>query len=182
MQIKDKIALNKMKRKLIDKSNKLTLTTNEWFDYIDKYLAVTVDDIRKLKERESVSLLFIDRNFLDVLSNCINDIEEELFIHDKFYAGKYTRLSSNSLKGKFSYEGSLKGTVDEDFEFHVLIDEARMWFPLKDDYTVMDFALPGVKEWIGIHSSKLEGSRKIGWRGVCIRYSDVSKIPLLFIE
>ena len=169
-----------MKRKLIDRSNKLTLTTDHWFDYIDKYLAITVDDIRNLKEGESESLLFIDRNFLDVLSNGINDIEEDLFIHDKFYAGKYTRLSSNSLKGKFEYDGCLKGRVDENFEFDVLIDEVEMWFPLQDDHTMNDIC--DVKEWIGIHSSRLEGTRKIGWRGVCVRYNDVSKIPLLFIE
>jgi hypothetical protein len=169
-----------MKRKLIDKSNKLTLTTNEWFDYVEKYLSVTVDNIRKLKEGESERLLFIDRNFLDVLSNGINDIEEELFIHDKFYAGKYTRLSSNSLKGKFEYDGCLKGEIQDNFEFHVLIDEVEMWFPLQDDHTINDIC--DIKKWIGIHSDDLVGSRKIGWRGVCIRYSDVSKIPLLFIE
>jgi hypothetical protein len=171
-----------MKRKLIDKSNKLTLEVDEWFDYVEKYLSITVDDIRSLKEGQSESFLFIDRNFLDVLSRGINDIEEELFIYDKFYSGKYTRKNKDSLKGTFEYGGKLKGDVNENFEFHVMIEEAKMWYPLHNDYTLTDICLPGVKEYIGIHSSKLEGSRKIGWRGVCVRYSDVNKILLLLIN
>jgi len=170
-----------MKRKLIDKSNKLTLEVDEWFDYVEKYLAITVDDIRSLKEGQSESFLFIDRNFLDVLSRGINDIEEELFIYDKFYCGKYTRKSMDSLKGKFEYGGKLKDVV-EDFEFHVKIEEAKMWYPLHNDYTLTDICLPRAKDYIGIHSSKLKGSRKIGWRGFCVRYSDVNKIPLLLIN
>jgi hypothetical protein len=55
-----------MKRKLIDKNHKLTLEVDEWFDYVEKYLSITVDDIRSLKEGQSESFLFIDRNFLDV--------------------------------------------------------------------------------------------------------------------
>ena len=56
-----------MKRKLIDKAHKLVLNVDKWYDYVEKYLAITVDDIRKIKGSER--FLFIDRNFLD-FSNC----------------------------------------------------------------------------------------------------------------
>jgi hypothetical protein len=195
--------------------NKQQLEVDDWFRYVEKELAITVDTIRKIIPGNSECFLFIDRNFLDVLLPGVNDIEDKLFNHDKFYAGRYTKgNNSESLKGTFLFDGCLKGTVEEKFEFDVLVDLTQgkykkleeiltsefgegkvksMWLPLVNDLVCED-VFPSwdsdeessetskTSKVESVHCSMLDGSTKIGWRGFCVKYEDVPKIPNLFIK
>ena len=165
---------------------KLALKLDDWCEYIRKYLCLTVKDIRELKVGESIKMLFIDRNFLDIINNYTekHNIKGEIDIENivdsgLLYTVEYTRKNDDSLKGHTQFYGMIE-TTSENFEFDILFEDVGMWLPLYNDYIITDYIRDdNVKKLIGIKSNNLEDNKLIGWRGEAIAIKNIKKIPIL---
>ena len=158
------------------------LSVDEWFTAVKNEYGLTIEDIRRLQPNESMEVLFIDRNFMDTLEsepNGLVDVAEHVRKR-RGYFGKYTRISSDSLKGKFKWY-TLHNRVDDDFEWDVFVQEMKMYLPTHNDQVVWA-GPPTFERRVVSQVDELPSDTLVGWRGCSVRLEDVPKLPLMLLN
>jgi len=147
----------------IDSTYKLKLSFDDWVEYVEQYLALTLTDIKQFTSPQNIVFLHYD------FEDDITDFENELFNKKSLFAGEFIPSSSCWSKGTFR---------GEEINFEVQLDD--LWFPTKNGKTVLgtitDLSL--VIPYLNLDLNKLEG--RVGYKGCyCIKYEDVKKLPIL---
>ncbi len=154
----------------------------EWITQATKF-ALTLDDALKLDE--PLHVIFIDRNFLDVLPTDVDVVNvAELAQRGIFYSGMFVKNgnSKNCLEATVTWDNTTLQTT-KNFELHVLLDD-RFWWPLRDGRVVLDEYLPVTiyQAYNGLHFHKLPPSTLVGWRGKMLAVDKLWVLPPLIIE
>lgn len=147
----------------IDPSYKLKLPFDDWIEYVEKYLALDLNDIKNLTSPQKI--VFLHYEFDD---NII-DFENELFNKKSLLEGEFIPSKEFWSKGTFN---------NIPFEFEVQLDD--LWFNTKNGRTIIgditDLSL--IIPYLNLDLNKLNG--RVGYKACyCVRYEDIKKLPIL---
>ena len=165
MQVKKiPFILIKMFRLGIDPTYKLKLSFDDWIEYVEKYLALALNDVKQFTSPQKI--VFLHNDF----EGDIIDFENELFNKKSLVTGEFIPSTDCWSKGTF------KG---KEINFEVQLDD--LWFPTKNGKTVLgsntDLSL--VIPYLNLDLNGLKG--RVGYKeGYCVRYEDIKKLPILF--
>jgi hypothetical protein len=133
-------------------NNRISLKFDDWVEYIEKYLALTLDDIKNFNSPQK--LVF--------LSDVLRPVE--FFPSEKYW-------SEGNIR-------NLKTDEYSNFKFDVQLDD--LWFSTNKGRTVLgantDISL--ILPYLNLDLNTLNA--RVGYKeGYCVRYEDVNKIPIL---
>jgi len=153
----------------------------KWIEKSKKYW-ITIKDIEKLKPNTKIKLLVLDRNVYD----CKDKFKRgQLYIPEKFMTDNsavYWKNNVASLKGYIIHKWQEKedDIVPFDIEFDIQYDK-KNWYPLTNGILPAEdeqgyFKLLGVaKSW-----SEFPKATHIGWRGLMILWSNLTKLKKIY--
>lgn len=163
----------------IKKLNKDGCDFDKWYKKSRKYW-LTIDDVMKLKPKEKVKLLLLDRNILDNKEKFKAGILYKPEIYFKEDTAIYSKNTINDLHGKIKYKWQ-KSTDDAyNFGFDIEYNDDN-WYPLIDG--VLPAADPqGYSKLLGkeINWSEFPKKTHIGSRGPIILWKYVKNLPKIY--
>ncbi len=130
---------------------------SDWVDYIEATYALKDDDITSLKKDDQLDIVFIDRNFVDLIHENNKTHYNPTDIINKIYRGVFT-YSGEGLKGSFFFK-NLNQT--KPFEFEIYIPQLKMWYPSNYHMQIKTYTSP----------------LYVGWRGFCLLQKDFLSLP-----
>ena len=144
---------------------------NEWEDATRKD-HLTIGDIRKLKKGDTVPLLIMDRNYLDIAF--AKNKGNTLYTPVRFFrSNKATYIHDADLHGTIVWSWSKE---KQPFEFELNYDNER-WYPLidghiprRDKNRFRDAPYKTAKSW-----TSFPATTRVGWRGPSMPWNDLDK-------
>ncbi len=153
----------------VDNPYKLTLNFNDWIEYVEKYLALTLTDIKQFTSPQKLVFLHYD------FDSGIVDFENELINNKSLFAVEFTPSFEYWNEGDIRV---LKTNESGKFYFQVQLDD--LWFTTYKGRTslgnITDLSL--TVPYLNLDLNKING--RVGYNeGYCIKYEDVKKLPIL---
>tara|TARA_Y100000996_G_scaffold136444_1_gene103734 strand:- start:1457 stop:2254 length:798 start_codon:yes stop_codon:yes gene_type:complete len=164
------------------KNIKNTPEYRDWFENSRPYW-LKIDDVLKLKHNETISLIMLDRNVLDVVlnSNKMNKVytathffrnQKALYTHDVELYGKLRLIGHKESKIEWKF--------DKGEGFHIQYAKDN-WYPLINDY-LPKYGDTGPLLNIQTHWKEFDVNTPIGWRGPLIKWSNIEKIGKIWYD
>jgi hypothetical protein len=139
---------------------------HEWIKLAKQKYGFTIRDFLALQPGQSIDLLMMDRNVLDIVESNPNK-RGRLYTPHHFFKGQKARFirsaNDNLLIGKMIWSYTTEEQFEPDIEY-----KKNHWYPLQDGKV-------GSKHW-----SKFPKSTKIGWRGAMIPWKNVAQLPKVY--
>lgn len=140
---------------------------------------LTIKDIENMKNGEKMHVLMLDRNALDSHDNTIR--VNKLYKPSTFFKNnKEIYTHSHKLYGNITYHKD-SITFNKKNGFHVEYTKNN-WYPLMNDH------LPSkdpqkIVQLLGkrVNWKHMKKSTHIGWRGPLIKWSDLKKLPNVYL-
>lgn len=136
-----------------------SLHVNDWMER--DFFWLKASDIQQMKPGEQISLLFLDRNVLDLATSA--NKENQVYTAKHFFRDNYQvqYTHKQGLTGTLKWLAPDTSASEEDFTFDVLLDHRQMWYPFDrlDHIQEEDFA----------HKVETGQSNPfVGWRGAAV--------------
>eukprot|EP00026_Physarum_polycephalum_P018799 Phypoly_transcript_20535.p1 GENE.Phypoly_transcript_20535~~Phypoly_transcript_20535.p1 ORF type:complete len:182 (+),score=43.88 Phypoly_transcript_20535:107-652(+) len=140
----------------------------DWVKRADPYF-LHISDITALKEGEVIHLLFLDRNVVDLFSQC-NEEGKSYHPHHFFRKNYHPILTKKEgLVGNQKFDFGEEGGWEKEEALQVLVEEGgrELFLPLTAEGNVWDTTR---------HWTTLPPSTYVGWRGYSLKWDDLEKI------
>ena len=163
---------------------KRPLPMDKWLKANKDKHGLRISDIVKLKKGDKLDVLVVDRNFYDIILEGASGRPKRATTLLAPQRGTYTH--HKNLEGILTihYPEETGGDISVDngqFEFEVLVKEAKMWYPLirgRLDKTLSQGKVrPRWVPW-----SNLPKNTHVGYRGYMIPWAVVRRAPPLIAE
>eukprot|EP01098_Paradermamoeba_levis_P004679 TRINITY_DN1992_c0_g2_i6.p1 TRINITY_DN1992_c0_g2~~TRINITY_DN1992_c0_g2_i6.p1 ORF type:complete len:169 (-),score=23.78 TRINITY_DN1992_c0_g2_i6:277-783(-) len=144
------------------------LQFGEWAGEATKY-HMMVKDIEELQDGESIEVLILDRNVLDVAASSKLNMPGVASRPEHFFRqNRHTLTKKEGNLGTLDLHYGGRHTDLKDIDIELLAN--NLWYPLQG----------GMRD--GKHWSEYPPTSKVGWRGPMIRWTDLALMPKLMFR